>query len=107
MAAHRSVLRSHAETPRVLTGADLWGNASAIAAHQAWVRAFTNASIIIGVQKSGTTALGALLRIVLGLREKSHRKELHMFATPPGDLGARRAAPLSRRPGACQARHSH
>ena len=82
MAAHRSVLRSHAETPRVLTGADLWGNASAIAAHQAWVRAFTNASIIIGVQKSGTTALGALLRIVLGLREKSHRKELHMFATP-------------------------
>ena len=44
---------------RVLTGAQLWGNASAIAAHGRWVRGFTNASVIIGVQKSGTTALGA------------------------------------------------
>lgn len=88
---------------RVLTGAQLWGNASAIAAHGSWVRGFTNASVIIGVQKSGTTALGtlpaqqhppltysltsnllpgALLRIVLGLRGKTHRKELHLFARP-------------------------
>jgi hypothetical protein len=52
---------SSAEKPtRVLTGAQLWGNASAIAAHGRWVRGFTNASVIIGVQKSGTTALGAL-----------------------------------------------
>ena len=36
------------ETPtRVLTGAQLWGNASAIAAHGRWVRGFTNASVII------------------------------------------------------------
>ena len=72
-----------AEKPtRILTGAQLWGNASAIAAHHSWVRGFTNASVIIGVQKSGTTALGALLRLVLGLRGKTHRKELHLFAMP-------------------------
>ena len=52
---------SPSEKPtRVLTGVQLWGNASAIAAHGNWVRGFTNASVIIGVQKSGTTALGAL-----------------------------------------------
>ena len=44
------------------------------AEHQRWVRGLTNASVIIGVQKSGTTALGLLLRTVLGLRVKSHRK---------------------------------
>ena len=74
------------EAPRdrtkVITSTDLWGNASAVAAHQAWVRGFTNASVIIGVQKSGTTALDAVMRAVLGLRGKTHRKELHIFGTP-------------------------
>ena len=73
---------SREKPARVLTGAQLWGNASAIAAHGSWVRGFTNASVIIGVQKSGTTVLGALLRLVLGLRGKTHRKELHLFARP-------------------------
>lgn len=78
-AARRDALHDRA---KVVTSTDLWGNASAVAAHHAWLRGFTNASVIIGVQKSGTTALDALLRAVLGLRDKTHRKELHIFGTP-------------------------
>lgn len=67
---------------KVITSSNLWGNASVVAAYQSWVRGFTNASIIIGVQKSGTTALDGVMRAVLGLHNKTHRKELHIFNNP-------------------------
>lgn len=66
-----------------VTAFDLWGNKSTIAAHGAWVRSYTNASIVIGVQKSGTTALSELLNLALGIQSvNTHRKELHLFTKP-------------------------